>query len=432
MKIVLSFLVLLAASVICSPDAFGQAYMQAYLPEGAKARIGKGRVHELAYSPDSTKLAVASTIGIWLYDAQTGEALKLLTGHTDSVRAICFNRDGSTLASGSHDATIRLWDVRTGVPTVTLEGHTGNVYSVVFSPDGRTLASGSSDKTIRLWDSRTGELKATLTGHTAGVYSVAFSPDGQSLASGSWDEFIKFWDVDTGELLRTIAGHAVSVSVVVYSPDGETLASYGGDGRIHVWAAKTGEFLRTLKPDRPSSIAYSPDSATLACGRSDDTIQLWDIHTGQPKSTLAGHPGAGMATDAHLKTFNGPTNWVTSVVFSPNGDTLASSSYDGTIRFWDTATGISQHIVTGHTTGLVRSVMYSSHGCIFACARMGSIQLWEPHTGSLIKAVNWDVNRTTCTAYSPDNVTFACGNYDIVWLLDANTDEHNETALIPN
>ena len=73
------------------------------------------------HTPQITRCSLSrSTIGIWIYDARTGEALKLLTEHTEPVSAICFNRDGSTLISGSRDDTIRLWDVRTGASTVTL------------------------------------------------------------------------------------------------------------------------------------------------------------------------------------------------------------------------------------------------------------------------------------------------------------------------
>ncbi len=227
MKIVLSFLALLAALVMCSDAAFGQVYVQEHLPEGAKARIGKGRVYELAYSPDNTLLAVASTIGIWIYDARSGEALKLLTVPMESVRSIAFSPDGQSLAGGSSDGRLQLWEVRTGALMLTLKGHTASIRSVVFSPDGRTLASGGNDKTIGLWDLHTGELKTTFTGHTDRVYSVAFSPDGQSLASGGRDELIRIWDVRTGEPLRTFAGHAGYISAVAYAPDGETLATHG-------------------------------------------------------------------------------------------------------------------------------------------------------------------------------------------------------------
>jgi WD40 repeat protein len=176
---------LLLVSTLFVSNTFAEDYTQWSLPNGAKTRIGKGSISDLQYSPDGTRLAVASSIGIWLYNAHTGGEIALLTGHTGVVNSVDYSPDGSTLVSGSADGTVRLWDAVTGAPKRILTGHTFAVLSVVFSPDGNTLASGSGNE-IRLWNAGvcgmlsqvppsglTGDQKQTLTGHTSAVLSVA-------------------------------------------------------------------------------------------------------------------------------------------------------------------------------------------------------------------------------------------------------------------
>ena len=99
----LMFLIVSRVLFVSNMPAEYVPYTQWHLPEDAKARLGKGGINDITCSPDGMLLAVASQIGIWIYDVQTREALALLTGHTGSVDRISLGPDGRTLASGGQD-----------------------------------------------------------------------------------------------------------------------------------------------------------------------------------------------------------------------------------------------------------------------------------------------------------------------------------------
>ena len=158
----LSILTLVFITLTFVPNSFAQILSQKHLPEGAIARLGKGSAKDVKYSPDGTLIAVASNIGIWIYDAQTYQEIDLLTEHSEIVWSIAFSPDGQTLA-GANNGTVKLWDVDTGQHKATLKGNGGWIPSVAFSPDGQTLAAGDGDE-LKLWDAGTGRHKATLRG----------------------------------------------------------------------------------------------------------------------------------------------------------------------------------------------------------------------------------------------------------------------------
>jgi WD40 repeat protein len=120
-----------------------------------------------------------------------GACIHPLEGHSGHVTSMVFSPDGSRVASGSVDTTVRVWDAQTGQCQHTLEGHSSGVTRMVFSPDGSRAASGSVDTTVRVWDVQTGQCQHTLEGHSDGVISVVFSPDGSRVASGSWDKTVR-------------------------------------------------------------------------------------------------------------------------------------------------------------------------------------------------------------------------------------------------
>ena len=232
-------LALLLVGVLCVQTSHAQDDNPFSLPEGTRARLGKGAINgwwsPVAYSSDGTRLAVASDLGIWLYDAHTGTELALLTDHITRISSVAFAPDGKTLASTGYDEMIQLWDVDSRTLKNTLQGHTDRVTSVVFSSDGQILASASFDQTVRLWDVETATLKNTLQGHTDRVTSVAFAPDGKTLASAGYDRTVRLWDADSGNLQNTLQGHMGIVSSVAFAPDGKTLASGSEDGTVLLW-----------------------------------------------------------------------------------------------------------------------------------------------------------------------------------------------------
>ena len=221
-----------------TPSSMDGDYRTWHLPDGTIARLGKGRLGDVAFSPDGQRLAVASGIGVWLYDVATSRELALIPT-ASWLNSVVFSPDGRLLASASGDSTVKLWDVATREKIATLEGHTDFVWSVVFSPDGRLLASGSPDGTVKLWDVATGREIDTLEGHEGPITSVSFSPDGRLLASGSYDSTVKLWDVATGREIDILGwffgAHEGPVTSVSFSPDGTMLASGSWDGTVKLW-----------------------------------------------------------------------------------------------------------------------------------------------------------------------------------------------------
>ena len=439
------------------PVSFAQDSPQWHLPNDAKTRFGKGIINEIQYSPDGTRLAVASGIGIWLYDAQTGEELDLLTGHSRVVTSIAFSPDGQTLVSGSRDHTIRIWDASTGDHLRILTGHTYWVYSVAFSPNGQTLASGSSSiDGICIWDVSTGTHLRTFAGHTSIVSSISFSPDGNTLASGSWDHTIRIWDASTGDHLHTLTGHTGLVNTVAFSPDGNKLASGSWDNTIRIWDAGTGTHLRTLTEHTDSvfSVSFSPDGNKFASGSDDNTIRIWDVSTGRLLRPFTGHIGSirsvvfspdgqTLASGSHdgtirmwnastgkpVRTFTGHTNSIWSVAFSPYGNTIASGSFGVGIRMWNASTGKPVRTTfTGHTSP-VRSIAFSPDGnAVVSGSNDGSLHLWDVSTGRLRRTFTGHTNSILSIAFSPDGNTIASASADeTIRIWDAGTSEHIHT-----
>jgi WD40 repeat protein len=392
---------------------FSEAFHAHALPEGAIMRLGKGFIgsgdRAVQFSPDGNTLAVASSIGVWLYDTQTLKEIRLLEGHTSGVNSVFFSPDGKTLASGSGN-TVILWDAMTGNILRRLEGHKGYVTSVSFSPDGKTIASGSKDNTVILWDVMAGNILRRLEGHEDSVFSVSFSPDGKTLASGSRGKTVILWDAMTGNILRTLVGHGGSVFSISFSPDGKILASGSRDNTIILWDAMTGNILRRLvgHKDEVHSVSFSPDGKTVASGSDDDSVILWDAMTGNILHRLVGHKSLLFS----------------SVSFSSDGKTLASGGWDNTVILWDTMTGNILRRLEGHEDWC-RSVSFSPDGKTVASGSSDkTVILWDAMTGNILRTFVGHKSDVFSVSFSPDGKTVASGSGDgtvLIWSVPPTT-----------
>ena len=186
--------------------------------------LGKGEISDVAYSPDGTLFAVASTIGIYLYDAEIFEVVDFLESDR-WARSIAFSPDGVYLAFSTHDDVrlVRIADgslVRTLVGPIRYEGSSpGGMGPVVFSPDGSYVAS-ATDYAVHIWAVPNGTLIHTLDSSRGS--DIVFSLDGAYLAEGGTYSVVNLWDISDGER-RTL--HTGLVNYIDYSPDGNYLAS---------------------------------------------------------------------------------------------------------------------------------------------------------------------------------------------------------------
>ena len=332
MKTAFSFLLILSIVLsLNSIPVFGQyeAYTQISLPAGAKARFSKGQVNMFTYSPDNSRIAVATNFGTWIYDAHTREAIELLGAHQTRVIAVAYSPDGSTLAT-----TVRSLDR--------------------FS---RSLGS-----TLHLWDTSTNKLKATLTRHPYVINSITYSQDGTTIATGGMDNKVWLWDIRTGSNRLALSGHSSMINIVAYSQDGLTIASGSNDTTVRLWNASTSRCKAILAGHTGfiTSIAFSPDDTTIATGSSDNTVRLWDATTGQHKTTFQEH-----------------SDGVTSVVYAPDGNTIVSTSMNGEVRFWDLETGKYHYYLKneGGTPATTNApIVYSPDGNTIASGRRSAIR----------------------------------------------------------
>ena len=437
----------LLAFTLLLPLGYAQDYITWGLPEGAKARFGKGAINSLKLSPDGKRLAVGSATGIWLYDTDTGVELALLIGHVTPVTSLTFSADSSILASGS-DGEIRLWDVAARQHLKTLKAHKDYVQGLDISADGRTLVSSSrSDRTVQFWEITSGGRLKTFRVVPVGVRGFlsrvfekrgvitdwTFSLDARLFVIRYQDGTVEMKDAATGRVLKIIKeNEGYNLSGIAISADGKTLAI--ASDKIRLWDVPTGSQLRTLPGN--SILEISPNGKTLLVNRPlIQSIEVWNIDTGELRVTI--NRGRGFSW-----------KFTSSMDFK----TIVIGESEGTIRFWDTDTGEQLKIFNSGHEHQVFDLAFSPDGTMLAAGNAVTARVWDAHTGELQFSTFHQLQNPTGTeprtssfldqtnpvlavTFSPDSTTFTCATglrdqKDLIGLWDIDCRDLNSETLL--
>ncbi|KAM3427897.1 hypothetical protein NHJ13734_008811 [Beauveria thailandica] len=327
-------------------------------------------IWDITFSHDGKQLAAAAAWNqdntgrkVKLWNLLTGEEADMDLGHSEDVIALAFSCDG-TLASGSKDSTVRIRDPAKPDTMKILTGHTGSVFAIEFSRDGKQLASASRDDTVRLWDPATASESRSFSGFYFRVCrdAIAFMADGKGLLVYS-DHNIMRYSVATGAKTQLLNCQAF-ISTFALSPDCTQLAAVTGQNTFQLFDLKTGDALQGLRIG--GLVRYSPDGKTLASAYVDTVIRLWD-------STLKGT--AAMPSRETIGI-------VGALAFSPDGDELASSSADGSVRIRNPATGTQIVPPLQVHSFEVKFLIYSPNGAqLLSVDRHNVFMLWNAAAG---------------------------------------------------
>ena len=177
-------------------------------PKGIIAQIGKGRVGDVQYSADGTRIGIISGIGIWIYDATTLQLTSVIP-NTPRLYNAAFPSDINVIARSDTFDYLHIWNPDTSSQALQdIEFVAGICFT--YDPEMGKIAIGSGESTTRIWDAKTGKLERTLQRtdeKETFIHSIAFSPDGTLLAAGDGPDTISIWDTATGKRKHELKGH---------------------------------------------------------------------------------------------------------------------------------------------------------------------------------------------------------------------------------
>lgn len=377
-------------------------------------------VSGVAFSADSQRVYVAGTNQrIAVYDLASGQLLDSLVGHRDEVWCVATSPDGSLLASGSRDETIRIWSTarQASVDALPLPSSTRQVY---LADDGTALAAISSNETVQVWSIANSRCLAQGAWPAGKVYGwsnnewvqVAVGSQGAGLVIGTGTHkdlegtppALRLWEIPSLREGREFQGLHTWACGLALSSDGRQLAAAGffGEGRAIVWDVESGDVVQVVPglPGRSGLVKFSPRGTFLAVRLDRDWTWGWEVSLWNVR-------------DADLVgVLTKPNHRIIDLAFSPDELHLATAGDDAVMGVWDVRTGTLEHTLSGTLTSFT-SVAWSPDGTrLVGGGRDGTLTLWETRGYQVVGSIAAHPDRVLDVAFLENGNTLVSVGLD--------------------
>jgi len=292
--------------------------------------------------------------------------------------------------------------------------HVGQVNAAAFSPDGSLLASGGDDATIRVWQTSNGSLLQTLTNHNSSVSSVVFSTTNR-LASWSADSTVRLWDLISGALVRT--QYLADADNLVFAKDGSLFgATHSNGSTLKIWRVLDGTLQTTIPMQQPYytlALDFSWQNAIFTSGRAfaeDFEIDFWRVNDGALLRTFRGtSSGGGFLGGLKLARFSQDAS-ILAVTTSGPDITMGPNEF----TTWTVPDGrYLGRINQGISNGAVAAIAFCPDGSRLIAARANNgICVFRMPDGTTLRCYDQETANIRSLAVSPDGTLFAYGQAD--------------------
>jgi WD40 repeat protein len=397
-----------------------------------------------------------------LWDSQTGQSLFLPVSHPRFSEILALSKDGGRMVTLNDSGTLELWDRILGHMRASLSvgasGASGDAAAapsggassipVAFSPNGRRIVTGSPDGLARIWDGRSGQALIALKGHKGRIHALAWSADSSLILTGSADGTARIWRSHIDRFPRPLDGQEDEITSLSWSSDGKRLLSASRDGATRIWDAKSGERLLDIEgPRQPIERAFFTASAGSAdesvvtlvrggngsAGRTPCVVRVIDSRSGRILATFGEELDLGRALDVspagdrvvtasslsegdnsaklHLLSSPAPRLYakleghgapITAAAFSPDGNLLATSSEDHTVRVWDSQGGKLLRILEGHEQAVLSVIFAPDSRRLLTGAADRTARIFDAVTAASLSTLGGQVGSVRGVSFSPD------------------------------